>query len=634
MQSLRVILLAIVLASGIDACARDRQRERSDFVLAEQAVERGDAAAFQALADTLSEYPLYPYLLYQWLKKDLTQTDGIRAFLADYKNTRYAPLLREKWLKSMAAQNKWQAYTENYIADGNVALQCLYHWARFQTGFQEQALLNAKRLWMSGSSQPGECGPLFAELEKSALMSREMIWQRFEMALKENHRQLAESLARQLPRSDRDVAESWLEVDKNPERIIELKNRSGNDALSARIFAHGLDRIAKSDPDRAVRLWDAEKQGLPLEDRIKQMTERRLALALAFQRKAGAYDRLTGLSVYDGEVREWRVRAALFEQNWEHIAAAVSDLTLEELKEARWQYWQARAFEVAGQAAEARSLYMQAAKDRSFYGFLAADAVSQPYFLADTPVPLAANDLAELAAEKDFQAVIELRALNREMEAQRQWWFATGKLAREKRARAAKLAESWGWHPVAIKTLAKADYWDDLALRFPVGYLEQVRNNALRHNLDPAVVLGVIRQESMLDSHAESAVGALGLMQVMPKTGRQIAREIQQDLVTDASLFDPDVNIRLGSYYFKKLLQRFNGHVALAAAAYNAGPARATKWLPNAGAMPADIWVETIPFRETRKYVAAVLSYAVIYQHRLDKPGLKITDLMPAVPPG
>jgi soluble lytic murein transglycosylase len=634
MQFLRIIFLAIVLASGFNACARDRQHERSDFVLAEQAIERGGGAVFQALADTLTDYPLYPYLQYQWLKKDLAQTDKVRAFLEAHKETRYAPLLREKWLKSLAEQGQWQNYIDHYTADGDAALECLYYWARFQTGFREQALLHAKRLWMSGSSQPGECEPLFTELSKSPLMTRELVWQRFEMALKENHRQLAESLARRLAGVDRDAAESWLKVDKDPKRVVEAKNHSGNDELSARIYAHGIDRLAKSDPDRAVQSWDAEKKNLPLDDRIKFAIERRLALALAFQRKAGAYGRLTGLIAHDAEVREWRVRAALLEQNWEHIAAAVSGLTLEELKEARWQYWQARVFAASGHHAEAQSLYMQAASDRSFYGFVAADAVSQPYRLADTPVPVAVNDLTALAAEKDFQAVSELRALNRDMEAQRQWWFAVGKLAKEKLTQAAKLAESWGWHPVAIKTLIKADYWDDLALRFPVSYLEQVQEHAFRHQLDPAVVLGVIRQESMLDSHAESPVGALGLMQVMPKTGRQIAKEIQQKLAADHSLFDPSVNIQLGSYYFKKLLQRFNGHVVLATAAYNAGPARVTKWLPSAGAMPADIWVETIPFRETRRYVASVLSYAIIYQHRLNKSGLKMKDLMPTVPAG
>jgi soluble lytic murein transglycosylase len=635
MKPLQIVFLIICLMSGSGAAwGRDWQRERSDFLLAEQAIEHGNASAFHALADTLNEYPLFPYLQYQWLKKDLTQTDKIRAFLTAHKESRYAPLLRGKWLKALAEQNRWQDYIDNYLADGDVSLECLYHWAQHQIGFREQALLHARRLWNSGSSQPSECEPLFTELSKSALMTRELIWQRFEMALKENHRQLAEALARQLTDLDRDAAELWLKVDKNPALIIEARNSWDQGKFSARIFAHGIDRMAKSEPDVAALLWDAEKKKLPLEERIKQMIERRLALALAFHRKAGAYDRLTGLVAYDGEVREWRVRSALYEQNWPNIAAAVSGLTLDELKEARWQYWQARVFAVAGHHDDARALYMKAANDRSFYGFLAADAVSQPYNLTDNPVPLAANGLSELADEKDFQAVIELRALNRDLEAQRQWWFSIGKLTKEKRAQAAKLAESWGWGQIAIRTLVKADYWDDLALRFPVRYLEQVQNNALRHNLDPAVVLGVIRQESMLDSKAESSVGAKGLMQVMPRTGRQIAQEIRQNLETDYSLFDPDVNIQLGSYYFKKLLLRFNGHVALAAAAYNAGPAKVAKWLPNAGAMPADMWVETIPFRETRKYVASVLSYAIIYQHRLNKSALKMKDLMPVVPSG
>jgi len=635
MKSLQFLFLALCLILPADAgWAREWLRERRDFVLAEQAVEQGNAAVFQALAGTLTAYPLYPYLQYQWLKKDLTQTDSIRAFLSTYKDSRYASLLRGRWLKAMAEQNQWLDYVDQYRAGGDVALECLYHRAAYQIGFRGLALAQAKRLWMSGGSQPGECEPLFTALADAALITREMIWQRFELALKGNNRQLAEYLARKLTGLDREAAEAWLKVDQNPELIREEKTRLPEGRFAARIFAHGIDRMAKSDPDSAARLWDAEKNGLQFGEPGKQTIERRLALALAFQRKAGAYDRLTGLTAHDGEVREWRVRSALFEQNWQHIAEALSGLTLDELKEARWQYWQARAQASAGNHEAARALYAEAALDRSFYGFLAADALSQPYRLADNPVPLHFNELGDLASEADFQAVSELRALNRNMEAQRQWWFTVGKLSREKRAQAAKLAESWEWAPVAIQTLVKADYWDDLALRFPLHYQEQVQSNALRHDLDPAVIFGVMRQESMLDSRAESPVGAKGLMQVMPKTGRQLANEIQQELAADYSLFDPDLNIRLGAYYVRKLLQRFDGNMALAVAAYNAGPARVAKWLPLAGNMPADIWVETIPFKETRKYVASVLSYAIIYQHRLNKNGLKLKDLMPPVPSG
>jgi soluble lytic murein transglycosylase len=132
----------------------------------------------------------------------------------------------------------------------------------------------------------------------------------------------------------------------------------------------------------------------------------------------------------------------------------------------------------------------------------------------------------------------------------------------------------------------------------------------------------------MLDKNAHSAVGARGLMQIMPKTGQQIAHELNEQWLSDMNLFNADTNLRYGTYYFKKLLNRFNGHFALAIAAYNAGPGNVAKWLPIDKTVPADIWMETIPFKETRKYVSSVLSYTMIYQQRLQSGALKIKELL------
>jgi soluble lytic murein transglycosylase len=259
---------------------------------------------------------------------------------------------------------------------------------------------------------------------------------------------------------------------------------------------------------------------------------------------------------------------------------------------------------------------------------MAADAVKKPYAFADKPVFLVGNELAVLAKKTDFKAVQELKMLNREDEAKRQWWFAVKKLPTEQLIKAAKLAQSWQWQQVAIITLVKADYWDDLALRFPVNYLSQVQINAYLQNLDPAIIFGLIRQESMLDVNARSAVGARGLMQIMPETGQQIARTLHEPWQTENCLFNPDVNIKYGAFYYRQLLNRFDGHFALATAAYNAGPNRVVKWLPNDKSVPADVWIETIPYKETRKYVTAVLFYTIIYQQRTQRKALKITKLL------
>ena len=115
-------------------------------------------------------------------------------------------------------------------------------------------------------------------------------------------------------------------------------------------------------------------------------------------------------------------------------------------------------------------------------------------------------------------------------------------------------------------------------------------------------------------------------MQIMPRTGRDIAKNLKERWRGKNSLYNPVTNLKYGSYYYQKLLTQFDGHYALALAAYNAGPHRVKKWLPETEALPADIWIETIPFHETREYVTNVLAYALIYQQRTQSNELSMND--------
>ena len=186
---------------------------------------------------------------------------------------------------------------------------------------------------------------------------------------------------------------------------------------------------------------------------------------------------------------------------------------------------------------------------------------------------------------------------------------------------------------MAIATIAKANEWDDLELRFPLEYVAQIQNIAAAQKLDPAIIFGLIRQESAFDEEAESPAGAKGLLQLMPRTAQQIAEDLHEGWNGEDSLFNPELNLRYGSIYYKKLLQQFSGAHLLAAAAYNAGAAKIKRWLPDSQAMPGDIWIESIPYKETRGYVSSVLMYALIYQQRLHGNGLKPADLLPEVRP-
>ena len=147
------------------------------------------------------------------------------------------------------------------------------------------------------------------------------------------------------------------------------------------------------------------------------------------------------------------------------------------------------------------------------------------------------------------------------------------------------------------------------------------------------IIYGLIRRESAFNEKATSPTGARGLMQIMPGTGRYIAKNLNERWRGKNSLYDPVTNIKYGSYYYQKLLTQFDGHYALALAAYNAGPNKVKRWLPEDKTVPADIWIETIPYRETREYVTSVLAYALIYQQRTQSNELTMNDFTREVEP-
>ncbi len=611
----------------------DLLAQRQRFLQAEQVIKQDQAEAYQVLADNLKSYPLYPYLHYQWLQNHLTDTPAVERYLQEFNASRYAPLLRQKWLEHLGKNQQWPQFIEAYRPTSNNRLQCYLALARQNTGQEQEALGLAQSLWLSGKSQPEQCTALFAWFKTSSLFSIDLVWQRFRAALTVDNQALATSLLADFDDADRALATTWLNLHRQPE-TIKIPGEWKQHPQAAVIFAHVIQRWLESNPVAAAAYWDAEQSHFALATATTNQLEKNLGIALALRRDPGAYQRLTRIAPQEATAREWRVRAALQSLNWTQVNAALAALDENEKRQDKWQYWQARAWAEIGENTLANNLWQQLAQQRSFYGFLAANKLHQAIKLEGQAIRVATTDTEQLKQSSDFQVVAEWLALERKQEAKQQWWFAIAKLEPAKLLVAAKLAQQWQWPSIAIFTAAKAEHWDDLDLRFPLHYQSQIELLAQQNNIDPALVFALIRQESAFDEQADSPAGAKGLMQLMPNTGKQIAAELQDSWSNAASLFDPAINLKYGTHYYQKLLRQFNGNPALAAAAYNAGSNRVKNWLPKSGSLPADIWIETIPYKETRGYVASVLMYALIYQQRLQRNDLQTDQLMRDIAPG
>jgi soluble lytic murein transglycosylase len=169
-------------------------------------------------------------------------------------------------------------------------------------------------------------------------------------------------------------------------------------------------------------------------------------------------------------------------------------------------------------------------------------------------------------------------------------------------------------------------------MRYLMPYREHFVAAAREQAIDEAFLFGIARQESRFDPDLVSSAGAVGLMQLMPPTASLVAKQLGRNDYQPSRIGDPALNTQFGAYYFRYWLARLEQLPALAAAAYNAGPGRAQAWRVGAP-LEGAIWVETIPFNETRDYVKKVLANVMFYARELNQPYQPLTARLGTVPP-
>jgi soluble lytic murein transglycosylase len=632
-----VAWLSILNLAWMDSFAFDTQREA--FKAAEQAAGLENRILFNTLKVALRDYPLYPYLLYRDLTRHLPEASSgeVRDFLQRYQDSPLAGQLRPQWIKQLAQQQRWSDILQDYQAGADTATECLYDQALLNTGRENEALNNVEALWLVGTSQPDVCDPLFEQWRAKGGITRERIWQRFTLAMNAGQTGLGRYLNHLLPEPDKAIAELWIAVYEKPQRVLEADRFNLGNPYTPAILLDGVWQWSKRDSVAAAQALDQLQQRyhLPPSEKLNQL-ERRLAILIAKRGHPSAAVRLSTLpqEVVDQEVEEWRVRMALQRSDWALVLQWIDTMRAETRNALGWLYWRARALEVLGNGNAARTIYQSLAQNRDYYGFLAADRLGLPYQIEHHPIQVSEKTVETLARLPGFLRAHELYLLDRPVEARAEWSFVSQDFTPEQLITAAKLAQSWDWYGMAIATLARADVWDDLELRFPLPHRQAIDNYARSHNLDPAWVYAVMRQESLFQPDARSAAGALGLMQIMPGTGRKIAADLNLHLPGSYALFNVDTNIQYGTYYLRYTLNQLQGNPVLATAAYNAGPNRIQDWLPQQTMLDADIWAELIPFDETRNYVRRVMEYAAVYEWRLGRPQSSMRNRMVRVLPG
>lgn len=588
-------------------------------------LEAGHASNLSSAKKQLKDYVLQPYLDYYYLRGRIRSVSpkSVVTFLDEHPEIPAGKVLRARWLKKLGRSRQWQTLLTYYPGNGDAELNCYYLRALYGTGQQERALAATADAWIKHDSQPKACDPLFDVWQASDHFNSGVVWRRLNLALQHNEVTLARYLQRyfspdaknNLP-SPRSTAEAFYQAHVSPTRITRTANFLHRTSRYKTIIAHGLSRLLPRSTETAAKAWQTYRNWDYWSPAERAALDLEVAIGLA---KDGQFPPHEVRAHYQDHARFIEFADyAVKNQNWPEVIDWIDRLPVKIRQEARWQYWLARALETTNPDNKRAELtYRALSEQRQYYGFLAALRLGIPGEMNAHGGRTSQLNVNRMRSVPALQRSLELRAVGDNLNARREWFAALAKLPVQQQILAAELAHEHGLLSLGILTANEANAHDHLHLRFPMGFESQFRQAALTSGLPAASLAALARQESAMNHQAKSLADAHGLMQLLPSTAKLVARRHGRTFTNTRSLFDAGVNIDLGSLHLAWLVNRYNGQTPLAYAAYNAGENRVDRWIKDLSGMPIDIWIERIPFRETRNYVKNVLAFRHVYAARL-----------------
>ena len=602
--------------------------QQQNFIKAEKLAYKSSSAQYQALYSQLHYYSLQPYLDQKRLlhKMRLSDAKEISQFLEEYQGTPLDWPLRKKWLNYLAKKKQGLLFLQAYQPTSNAKLACYQLNFSLQSGMPESiALPQVTKLWVVGESQDKACDSLFERWQKAGYRTNDAIWQRISLAADGGKHTLIPYLTKLLPPEQRYLGSLWHKVRRDPSVVSKLKYFPNNSIRETEILTYGLKRLIWHYPDTAIRSYKKAQLKFAFTQAQQQQITEKFALALSAKNHHAAQLWLDKLdfNLLSKNMLQWRLSQALKHEDWQRLIVELKQLPKMHKDELKWKYWYARALIATDVGQRGNFLLQQLATERHYYGFLAASYLKIPVNLQNKPLEFTLAEKRKVLNYPAAKRAFEFHSLGRYQQARSEWNYLITQLSNHEKLIAAKVANENEWFDRTIFTLANVGYLDDIDLRFPKAFDKEINHYAEAQKIAPSWAFAIARRESSFMQDAHSPVGAKGLMQLMPNT----ARKLKKGKVNNHYLLNAKNNIKLGTKYLKILLDKNKGNQVLATASYNAGPYRVRTWVNNIKSVPADVWIETIPYKETRNYVKSVLAYQEIYQH---KPG-QVSQLFEAV---
>jgi len=593
--------------------------ERDSYVLALKYYKSKNFKKFEKVKNTIKNYPLYPYLEYKSLhRKRHINDEKIIKFIKKYKYSYISEKAYINLIYRLSSKNKITKLISNYKDTDSVDLKCLYLRAKIKKKSLSNIDDEIIPIWLSAKSQPKSCDYVFRWFYKNKKLTDELVWQRIKLSLNSNNYYLARYLIRFLSNKNKVYGNKLLKVYRNPKRNIVSKKYTINSRYRDTILSYGLDRIAKKNYVSAKKNLIKIKKLYKLND---SFYEKKLEDIYIIALKANQKNILIDNDFLSLNSKNLDFTLALsdyyiYNSNWKLLIDSINDLPDFIINSEKWTYWKGKALYKLSRNSNYREVLAELSSKRSYYGFLSAHILGKPLNIVSKSHQPFDPNLTKLNIDPAVQIMYELHIMGKYRDSRKELEYFYKNSKYENLNDLNVLLKTWGWNDGVILGYGYTKYYDDVKARFPVLY-ESYFDKYSNSNLEKILLLGIARKESIFIKYAKSSAGALGIMQVLPKTAYWVLRKSNRKKVPINSLYNPKTNIFIGSYYFNYLISNKKSIVE-AIASYNAGPNVVTKWRKKNKA-PEDAWVEYIPYSETKKYVKSVIEYSLVYDWLINK---------------
>lgn len=613
-------------------------KARQVFNNSYQQLRRGKLIDITASLNELKDYPLAPYLEYQLLRNQLAygiaDPANLSQFLASHPNTAFQQHLQAEWLEKLGQSKQWSSFLIEITRNPNplsTQLECFQLTAEAEiVGKSLQWMTKATQFWLTHQPLPANCQQLTDQLHPLGLLSAQDYQQTALQLMHQGHTSAARKIHSKLDKSDQSWLSFWLAAKANPAKKLQALAQKrltlkAEPAIKDEVLTQLLNQQARRHPEQTRQLAKQLYASRHLSQQAFWQVEEHLAIRSSWRSKhqetlalfaAIPLEQLSPLGY------ESYARTLLRQANWPELASLLAKAPKTLTTNNAWRYWYAQALNKTQQTQAAQALLQPLAKERHYYGFLAAQELGQAPQMNALETPLDPTLIYQLRHNPGIERAEELYFTGNLNEARQEWLHTLKQVSAENKIQAAWLANQWGWHHLSVDATHQAGFNDALELRFPLAHLETLRPLAEQASLDLPLVLALIRKESIFNPDARSSVGALGLMQVMPATGKQISQRLKLNIQPKTDLLKPEYNLPIGVSYLAGLMQRYDHQAVLAAAAYNAGPTKANAWRSSLGKEIDPLWVERITYAETRDYVKSLLAFREVYAWRLKQEAL------------